>query len=61
MFCVFVGLLCIHTLPALYDRYQDEVNHLATRGSHDLEMLYKKIDSKVLDKIPRGPVKHKFR
>ncbi|WOL11718.1 phytochrome-associated serine/threonine-protein phosphatase [Canna indica] len=43
---LYLVLLCLHTLPALYERYKDEVNHLATRGSHDLETLYNKIDAK---------------
>lgn len=51
--------LCIQTLPALYDQYEDEVDYLAGRGSRKLKKVYRKFDSKVLDKIPRGPVKEK--
>ncbi|THU55793.1 hypothetical protein C4D60_Mb11t10330 [Musa balbisiana] len=54
---LYLGLLCIHTLPALYERYEDEVNHLAVRGSHDLHTFYRKLDSTVLNRIPRGPIK----
>ncbi|EHA8592107.1 putative Reticulon-like protein B14 [Cocos nucifera] len=51
--------VCIQTLPALYERYENEVNNLITTGSRDLKKLYMKLDSKVLGKIPRGPVKEK--
>lgn len=51
--------LCIQTLPALYDQYEDEVDYLAGRGSRNLRKVYRKFDSKVLDKIPRGPMREK--
>ncbi|CAL9126484.1 unnamed protein product [Musa textilis] len=54
---LYLGFLCIHTLPALYERYEDEVNHLAVRGSQDLHTFYRKLDSTVLNRIPRGPIK----
>ncbi|URE32105.1 Reticulon [Musa troglodytarum] len=53
----YLGLLCVLALPALYERYEDEVDHLATRGSEDLKRFYQKLDSRILGKIPRGPVK----
>jgi len=43
----------------LYEQYEGEVDHLATKGSQDLKKIFKKIDSKVLNKIPRAPVKDK--
>ncbi|XP_010906987.1 reticulon-like protein B2 [Elaeis guineensis] len=55
----YLCFLCIQTLPALYERYEYEVNNLITTGSRDLRKLYMKLDSKVLGKIPRGPVKEK--
>jgi len=59
--CFFhvIGFLCLHTLPVLYEQYEGEVDHLATKGSQDLKKIFKKIDSKVLNKIPRAPVKDK--
>ncbi|KAF3326632.1 Reticulon-like protein B9 [Carex littledalei] len=56
---LYLGFLCIHTLPALYERYQAEVNHLVARGREDLRKFYSKFDSVVLNKIPRGPTKIK--
>ncbi|XP_042466786.1 reticulon-like protein B9 isoform X1 [Zingiber officinale] len=58
---LYLSLLCAHTLPALYDRYEDEVKSLAMKGSRDLRVFYETIDSKFLNKIPRGPVKEKFK
>jgi hypothetical protein len=55
----FEGFLFLHTLPALYERYEAEVDHLVGRGREDLRKFYKKFDSKVLNKIPRGPTKNK--
>ncbi|KAL0446846.1 UNVERIFIED_CONTAM: Reticulon-like protein B14 [Sesamum latifolium] len=56
---LYTGFLCLITLPALYERYQDEVDYLAGKGNRNMKKLYKKLDSKFLNKIPRGPVKEK--
>ncbi|CAA2955743.1 reticulon B9 [Olea europaea subsp. europaea] len=58
---LYIGFLCLATLPALYERYQGEVDYLASIGNQDMEKLYKKFDAKVLNKIPRGPVKERKR
>jgi len=42
------------TLPALYERYESEVDHLVARGVHDLRTHFADMDSGVLRKIPRG-------
>ncbi|KAK1320906.1 Reticulon-like protein B1 [Acorus calamus] len=54
---LYFGFLCIFTLPVLYERYEHDVDYLANRGNRDLKKMYRKLDSKVLNKIPRGPVK----
>lgn len=51
--------MCALTLPALYERYGTEVDHLVAKGGEDLQKFYRKVDANVLDKIPRGPVKSK--
>lgn len=43
----------------MYERYEDEVEHLANKGRRDLKKLYKQVDSNVLGKIPRAEVKDK--
>ncbi|XP_021749378.1 reticulon-like protein B14 [Chenopodium quinoa] len=56
LYVVFLGLI---TIPVLYERYEREVTYIATQGKGDMKRLYRKIDSKVLSKIPRGPVKER--
>ncbi|GMY18449.1 reticulon-like protein B14 [Fagus crenata] len=56
---LYIVFLCMQTLPVFYERYEEEVDYLATRGNRDLKKLYTKFDSNVLNKIPRGPVKNK--
>lgn len=49
------------SLPAMYERYEEEVNYLAFRGNQDVRRLFRTLDSKFLNKIPRGPVKPKYK
>ncbi|KAJ8447599.1 hypothetical protein Cgig2_031653 [Carnegiea gigantea] len=56
---LYAVFLCLMTIPVLYERYEREVNYIATQGKGDMKRLYKKLDTKVLSKIPRGPVKEK--
>ncbi|BAD82488.1 24 kDa seed maturation protein-like [Oryza sativa Japonica Group] len=58
---LYIGFLCAHTLPVLYQRYKTEVDHLVAKGSDDIKKFYKKVDSNLLNKIPRGPVKTKVK
>ncbi|MCD7454799.1 hypothetical protein HAX54_026093 [Datura stramonium] len=56
---MYLGFVCLATLPALYERYQNEVDYLVRQGNQDMKKLYNKFDTEVLNKIPRGPVKQK--
>ncbi|KAL9246210.1 hypothetical protein vseg_019774 [Gypsophila vaccaria] len=56
---IYVVFLCVITIPVLYERYEREVNYIATQGKGDIKRLYKKLDANVLSKIPRGPVKER--
>ncbi|CAM0882195.1 unnamed protein product [Alopecurus aequalis] len=58
---LYLGFLCAHTLPVLYQQYETEVDHLVARGGDDIKKFYEKIDSNFLNKIPRGPVKTTYR
>ncbi|WOL03820.1 reticulon-like protein B9 [Canna indica] len=51
---LFFVLSCGLTLPALYERYEDEVDYLVMKGSVDAKEWYNKFDSQFLGKIPRG-------
>ncbi|XP_028785810.1 reticulon-like protein B9 [Neltuma alba] len=55
----YITFLCMMTLPVMYEQYEYEVNYLAGKGNRDLNRLFRKLDSKFLSKIPRGPVKEK--
>lgn len=55
--CCFEVFLCAQTLPVFYERYEKEVDYFANRSNRDMKKLYRKFDSTVLNKIPRGPVK----
>ena len=55
LFVLFVAVVvCVMTVPALYERYEDEVDHLVARGAHDLRSHVTRMDSTVLRNIPRG-------
>ncbi|CAK8574007.1 unnamed protein product [Lathyrus sativus] len=56
LYTIFV---CLVTLPIMYERYEEEVDYLASKGSQDVKRLFSKLDSTVLNRIPRGPVKEK--
>lgn len=49
----------IHTVPILYDKYQDKVDHFAGKAHTEACKHYQVLDQKVLSKIPRGPAKTK--
>lgn len=47
----------METLPFLYERYEEDVDHLAGEVYHQVKKMYQMFDSKVLNKIPRVPAK----
>ncbi|GJN37539.1 hypothetical protein PR202_gb26508 [Eleusine coracana subsp. coracana] len=51
---LYLVVLGTMTVPALYERYESEVDHLVARGVHDLRSQFAEMDSGVLKKIPRG-------
>ncbi|KAI4319213.1 hypothetical protein MLD38_032840 [Melastoma candidum] len=56
---LYLGLLSMEILPFLYDRYEDEVDRLAGSMIREMKNLWERLDSQLLNKIPRGPVKEK--
>ncbi|KAM0016754.1 hypothetical protein Hdeb2414_s0028g00700141 [Helianthus debilis subsp. tardiflorus] len=56
---LFFCVICLGTLPALYEEYEKEVDHLISKGKKDASKMLKKLDAEVLKKIPRGRVKEK--
>ncbi|CAM0910480.1 unnamed protein product [Alopecurus aequalis] len=51
---IYVAVLMIHTVPILYDKYQDKVDHFAGKAHTEACKHYEVLDTKVLSKIPRG-------
>ncbi|XP_057447825.1 reticulon-like protein B14 [Lotus japonicus] len=56
---LYFMFLCMVTLPIMYERYESEVDYIASKGNQDVKRLFKTLDSKFLNKIPKGPVKEK--
>ncbi|XP_022738285.1 reticulon-like protein B9 [Durio zibethinus] len=56
---LFIGFLCMETLPYLYTHYESEVDYHAGQMTRKVSKMYRSFDSRVLNKIPRGPVKEK--
>ncbi|KAF6145978.1 hypothetical protein GIB67_033337 [Kingdonia uniflora] len=49
----------LHTVPVLYEKYEDQVDSFTEKVIHEAKKQYVVFDSKVLSKIPRGPLKGK--
>ena len=49
----------LHTVPVLYEKYEDKVDPFAEKAMHEIKKQYAVFDAKVLSKIPRGPLKEK--
>ncbi|XP_016901193.2 reticulon-like protein B8 isoform X1 [Cucumis melo] len=56
---LYVGFVAAHTLPILYEKYEDEVDTFAYKVFDQLCGHYRKFDSSVLSKIPKGAFKGK--
>ncbi|KAJ7965031.1 Reticulon-like protein [Quillaja saponaria] len=56
---IYIGFVAAHTLPVLYERYDDQVDGFASRVLDQLQKHYRKLDSGVLSKIPKGKFKAK--
>lgn len=54
---IYAAALMLHTVPILYHKYQDKVDHFAGKAHAELCKQYQVLDAKVLSKIPRGPVR----
>nr|GMD01630.1 reticulon-like protein B4 [Ipomoea batatas] len=55
----YIAVVLLHTVPVLYEKYEDEVDAFAEKAMHELKKQYAVFDAKVLSKIPRGPLKDK--
>lgn len=55
----FLGFVAAHTLPVLYERYEDQVDNFAYQVLGQLQHNYRKLDTGVLSRIPKGKVNWK--
>lgn len=55
------AIVLLHTVPVLYDKYEDQVDSFVEKALAELKKQYTIFDAKVLSKIPRGPMKDKKR
>ncbi|XP_034673636.1 reticulon-like protein B9 [Vitis riparia] len=60
-FCklLFVGVLFLETLPFLYERYEEDVDHHAIIMHQQIKKMLSEVNSSLLNKVPRGPAKEK--
>ncbi|XP_021726765.1 reticulon-like protein B6 [Chenopodium quinoa] len=56
---VYLLFVLLHTVPVLYEKYEDHVDSFAEKASKELKRQYAVADEKFLSKIPRGPLKDK--
>jgi hypothetical protein len=54
---LYIAVVLLHTLPVLYDKYEDQVDPFVEKALAELKKQYAVFDAKVLSKIPRGPLK----
>ncbi|KAE8717182.1 Reticulon-like protein B3 [Hibiscus syriacus] len=55
----YIVFVLLHTVPVLYEKYEDKVDPFAEKAWHEIKKQYAVFDEKVLSKIPRGPLKEK--
>ncbi|KAF9602547.1 hypothetical protein IFM89_029846 [Coptis chinensis] len=55
----YIVFVLLHTVPVLYEKYEDQVDAFAEKATHEIKKQYVVFDAKVLSKIPRGPLKDK--
>ncbi|KAK8618098.1 hypothetical protein V6N13_115972 [Hibiscus sabdariffa] len=56
---LYIVFVLLHTVPVLYEKYEDKVDPFAEKAWHEINKQYAVFDAKVLSKIPRGPLKEK--
>ncbi|KAG6425659.1 hypothetical protein SASPL_116104 [Salvia splendens] len=55
----YIGFVVLHSVPLLYEKYEDQVDAFAEKAEAELEKQYAVFHSQVLSEIPRGPLKDK--
>lgn len=55
----YILFVLLHTVPVLYEKYEDKVDPLAEKAMQEIKKQYAVFDARVLSKIPIGPLKDK--
>ncbi|CAK9176933.1 unnamed protein product [Ilex paraguariensis] len=55
----YISFVLLHTVPVLYEKYEDQVDSFAEKIEAKLKKQYVVFNAKVLSQIPRGPLKDK--
>ncbi|PKU61714.1 Reticulon-like protein B8 [Dendrobium catenatum] len=56
---LYIGFVAVHTVPVLYEKYEDQVDDFIYNLLGQLQLQYRKLDKGVLSKIPKGNLKSK--
>ncbi|TXG51780.1 hypothetical protein EZV62_024304 [Acer yangbiense] len=56
---LYIGFVCAHTLPVLYEKNEDKVDGFLSNILDQFQHHYQKIDTGFLSKIPKGRFKGK--
>ncbi|PRQ52164.1 hypothetical protein RchiOBHm_Chr2g0152491 [Rosa chinensis] len=56
---LYIGFIAAHTLPVLYEKYDDQIDSFVYSVFGQLQNHYRKLDTSVLSRIPKGNLKAK--
>ncbi|KAK9924171.1 hypothetical protein M0R45_032554 [Rubus argutus] len=56
---LYIGFVAAHTLPILYEKYDDQIDSFVYSVFGQLQNHYRKLDTGVLSRIPKGNLKAK--
>ncbi|XP_073060780.1 reticulon-like protein B8 [Primulina eburnea] len=56
---IYIGFVAAHTLPVLYERYENEVDSFVSNVLDQFQHNYRKLDTRVLSRIPTGKFRGK--
>jgi len=57
---LYTSFVLLHTVPYLYDRYEDKVDAYAEKAEAEIKKQYAVFNVKILSKVPLGALKQKF-
>jgi hypothetical protein len=56
---ILTGFVLLHTVPVLYEKFEDKIDPLAEKAMIEIKRQYAVFDAKVLSKIPVASLKAK--